>query len=158
MYVSHCAAVPTRMNGYSTCLLQVAESSVDDDGNVFEDAAGELEDVAEVSEGDVDKDGQLQRLVEDGEKPQLFNMWLKMKKEGRQNSKLQALVEATILPEDIHQHFRNSSHRHTESSSNAFSMNEHVLNGPSKGVGTNRGCCVARQSTDSPFCFTCHPT
>jgi hypothetical protein len=44
--------------------------------------------------------------LEDVGKPQLFEMWLKMKKERRQDRKLQDLVDAFVLPEDIYQHFK----------------------------------------------------
>jgi len=44
--------------------------------------------------------------LEDIEKPQLFNMWLKMKKERRHDRKLQDLVDAFVLPEDLYQHFK----------------------------------------------------
>ncbi|ELR15694.1 uncharacterized protein ACA1_378120 [Acanthamoeba castellanii str. Neff] len=44
--------------------------------------------------------------LEDVEKPQLFNMWLKMKKERRHDRKLQDLVDAFVLPEDLYQHFK----------------------------------------------------
>jgi hypothetical protein len=91
----------------SSTLEQAAEVSVDDEGSIFEDAAGELEDdvhVVQMNEGD--EDSRDDQLLEDVEKPQLFSMWLQMKKEGRADRKLQALVEETILPEDIHQHFK----------------------------------------------------
>merc|ERR1712000_389555 len=44
--------------------------------------------------------------LEDIEKPQLFNMWLNMKKERRHDRKLQDLVDAFVLPEDLYQHFK----------------------------------------------------
>jgi len=38
--------------------------------------------------------------------PNLFDLWIKMKKEKRQDPKLQQLADAFIQPEDIYQHFK----------------------------------------------------
>jgi hypothetical protein len=56
--------------------------------------------------GRVNDDAKRARVLEDVEKPQLFNMWLKMKKERRHDRKLQELVDAFVLPEDLYQHFK----------------------------------------------------